>query len=301
MVPFVHWLTNPQNNTSLNKTKTVSGETTNEMMDKLRAYVQDKSGVEWTREQAKGKIQYAKKKYDAANMTRLLSAGEDNDDTTLRSRMLAHFRLPGDNTTLDMEPDQETDDIEEVESEDDIVIESSREQSVASSSGKGKAPASKHRKTERPKRLSTSDLRILMEEVRAIGTGGGGGSVGMLIELDKERLKQITRREQVLEERENSFQTRWLEMERALDEKLKKREQEFDEKLRKREQELDEKLGKREEELEMKYKWRMEELELDRIELRAMQKEFQETQKAAMANFVVRFNITERKHHCKVL
>jgi len=145
IVPFVSWLTDPDNHKTLNKKKTTAGETTNEMLDKLRAYVKDKSGIEWTREQVKGKIQYAKKKYDAANKLRT-STGEGNDITTLRSRMLDHcpyfdqfhavyssslarnpppphqsVKYPGDRT-IDMESEEETDDLDGSSSEEDDLI-----------------------------------------------------------------------------------------------------------------------------------------------------------------------------------
>ncbi|KAF9318587.1 hypothetical protein BG006_003171, partial [Podila minutissima] len=145
IIPFVNWLTDPDNHKTLNKKKTVAGETTNEMLDKLRTYVKDKSGVDWTREQVKGKIQYAKKKYDEANKLRK-ATGEGNDTTTLRERMLVicpyfdqfhavygsslarnpppphqSVKYPGDKT-IDMESEEETDDIEESSSDEDSVI-----------------------------------------------------------------------------------------------------------------------------------------------------------------------------------
>ncbi|KAF9946990.1 hypothetical protein BGZ70_002930 [Mortierella alpina] len=267
IVPFVDWLTDTENHLRFNKTTKGSGETSNELLDILGAYVEAQSGTDWTREQVKGKIQYAKKK------------------------------LPGDQTLDIEESDPEIDEVEESESEDDIDVDISREQSIASSSIKGKAPASKRRKTERPKDVSVSDLQTLQDEIRAIrngSSGGGSSGAGASIELDKERLRQMARREQVLEEREislqNFWQSRWLGMSRALDERLKEREQECDDKLKKREQEHADALRRHTVEAESRLKRRRDEYETDWAELREMQSRFHEMQKSLLMQFVPRMN-----------
>ena len=138
-------MTDPDNPKTLNKkTEKIAGETTNEMLDKLRAKIKGDSGVEWTREQVKSKIQYAKKQYHKANDLRK-ATGEGNDTATLRSRMLAtcpyfdrfhavyddslarnpppprqSINYPSD-TAIDMESEDETNDLEEFGSDEAIM------------------------------------------------------------------------------------------------------------------------------------------------------------------------------------
>ncbi|KAF9928686.1 hypothetical protein BGZ67_006831 [Mortierella alpina] len=131
IVPFVTWLANAKNHIRFNKNKAVSGETTNEMLDKLHAYVKDNNGIECPRGQVKGKIQYAKKKYDAANKLRTTAPRRPRAmETQLSSEAGSRsppppphepVRLPGD-TTLEMESDPETDDIDEFDIQDDYII-----------------------------------------------------------------------------------------------------------------------------------------------------------------------------------
>ncbi|KAG0050409.1 hypothetical protein BGZ83_004833, partial [Gryganskiella cystojenkinii] len=207
------------------------------MLDKLRTYVKDRSCVDWTREQVKGKIQYAKK-----NPAR-------NPPPVHQS-----VNYPGDRT-LDLESEEETDNLESG-SDDDLIIEPSREQSIVSSVDKGKGAASKRQKTPRAKYISLDELKYRMDDIRALGSGGGSS-----VELEKERMKQLARREQVLEERESSWTARWFEMERQLEEKLKRRSEEHGSELKKQSEEHEAQRKRQSEEHEAQLKKRTQEAE----------------------------------------
>jgi len=113
-----------------------------------------------------------------------------------------------------------------------------------------------------------------MDQIKAIGS-----SAGPSMELDKERMRQIARREQVLEVRESSWTARWLDQERQLEEKLKKRSDEHEAELKKRTQEA-----------EARIKQQRDELEEEKKELKAMQKDLQDAQKQFFAQYIRKIN-----------
>ncbi|KAF9949364.1 hypothetical protein BGZ72_008846 [Mortierella alpina] len=311
MIPFVHWLTDAENQMSFRKG---SGETSKENLDKLRAHVKEKSGIDWTFDQAKRKVQYAKSRYDEANT--LWTATDGNTDAAaLRSKMLAlcpyydqfHAVYGGslvwqppppqqsitilDDESITLEHDQDPDDVDDAELNDDFEYaqsDSTSEQSVASCTGRDETPSPKRLRIERPKSLSATSLEMHRDEIRTIGRGSGSGRAdsGGMIELEKERWRQILRKELVLEERENSWLARRLEVDRALDEKLKKREQEHEEAMRRRFKEHEETIRRRTEEVESRLKQRMEEYKIDKAELREMQSRFQEAQRSLLVQLI---------------
>jgi len=139
---------------------------------------------------------------------------------------------------------------------------------------KGKGPPSKRQKTKRSKYISPDELKNRMDQIKAIGS-----SAGPSMELDKERMRQIARREQVLEVRESSWTARWLDQERQLEEKLKKRSDEHEAELKKRTQEA-----------EARIKQQRDELEEEKKELKAMQKDLQDAQKQFFAQYIRKIN-----------
>ncbi|KAF9287998.1 hypothetical protein BGZ68_000953 [Mortierella alpina] len=94
MVPFVDWITTPANHAALlnhrrSSTSSSSGETMSQALERLRAYVKEKTGVKWLQSQIRSKLQYARKKYDMARkLGESRTSLRDTDTAKLRRRML---------------------------------------------------------------------------------------------------------------------------------------------------------------------------------------------------------------------
>ncbi|KAF9558878.1 hypothetical protein EC968_006803 [Mortierella alpina] len=157
--------------------------------------------------------------------------------------------------------------------EDMSEIESYRERSVALRTGdKGKGSSKRQKAQWRrryPHHLDHEDRDSFMNEFKAIDSSSAAAAAAagrmVWIEQDKERMRQIVRKEQMLEERESSWALRMLQQQEQHQAMLLKREEEADSRLKRRYEELEEE--------RQKVRARYEELEQERAQVRVMQQE----------------------------
>ncbi|KAF9916194.1 hypothetical protein BX616_004363 [Lobosporangium transversale] len=84
MQQLVAWLTDPDNHRRMNNARPTSGNKPNDLRREIAAYVKKETGVDWTSEQIKSKIQYAKQRYNQAKEAKelMMSTEEGNTENT---------------------------------------------------------------------------------------------------------------------------------------------------------------------------------------------------------------------------
>lgn len=89
MGAFVDWITDPHNHEKLNKVRTVSGQKKTDIYEQIAEYVNGIAGTDWNQKIVKSKIDYAKKKYDAArDLAKTTGGGSTENLAELRKQML---------------------------------------------------------------------------------------------------------------------------------------------------------------------------------------------------------------------
>ncbi|KAF9934684.1 hypothetical protein BGZ67_003745 [Mortierella alpina] len=121
--------------------------------------------------------------------------------------------------------------------------EADRERSVALRTGdKGKGSSKRHRASwgGRYSHHDYEDNDTHMDEFKAFDSPTAAAGRILWIEQDKERMRQLVRKEQMLEERESSWALRMLQQQEQHQAMLLKREEEADLRLKRRYEELEE-------------------------------------------------------------
>ncbi|KAF9419838.1 hypothetical protein BGZ76_004195 [Entomortierella beljakovae] len=85
---FLDWITDPYTYNKLNNPRPTSGQRAVDLYNELAKAVNDKHGTDWDALAVKSKIQYSKKKYDAAREITKKTGEGDTDEETLRSKVL---------------------------------------------------------------------------------------------------------------------------------------------------------------------------------------------------------------------
>ena len=167
-------------------------------------------------------------------------------------------------------------------------IEPHRERSVALRTGdKGKGSSKRHRGQWEGRYSHHDDAGsdTYMKEFEAVDHTTAAGRI-VWVEQDKERMRLLVRKEQMLDERENSWALRMLQQQEQHQAMLQKHEEETNARLKRRFEELEEE--------RQQVRTMQQALEEERHQIRAMQqelatreKEFSKQREAWLAGYAV--------------
>ncbi|KAF9183258.1 hypothetical protein BGZ51_004147 [Haplosporangium sp. Z 767] len=221
---FIDWVTDPHNHEKLNRKRSISGQKTSGIHDEIAKYVNGIKGTTWDRGTVKSKIQYTKKKYDAARALSTATGAEDTDKEELRSKMLAicpHYdrfhAVYGDSLArspppphqsascpnggiLNMESDPEISDLDDdatdtaSEANLSFKLRELDETDLQTTRSRSKTPAVKRRKRNLFK--ITEELQESLAGIKEAASQAGARETSW-VEREKEREKVLVERERI--------------------------------------------------------------------------------------------------------
>ncbi|KAF9954151.1 hypothetical protein BGZ72_004801 [Mortierella alpina] len=307
--PFIEWLADPENTGLLHSNKNAFNRKTK---DELAAFVFERSGVRWTHGQVSFRVQYAKRKYKAADeLLKSLKLDEHTfDGSATRKKMLElcpfYFRF--DNSAHPARRKSTSSHYPSLTYRQNlaVVVEAGRDDQSADESLEGSSDEDLDgtgfdlsaggaswddggddndyfeeedftREDREPyskrRKLDRAVFDAFDANVKRLKVITDTANIAVRV-LDMERTGELERQMKAQDARETEWTALVSERERDLEVRMKSRERVLEETWKRRSLELEEELKRRTQELESRYKRQLDDLLCQRGNFREEQEEF---------------------------